>query len=299
MLPSLLSISSLCLDPETGKLAGDLRVCLATLGAVWSDEMRQHAGNFKVGRTDTKAGGVQQQGVGKEVKTDGAQSQAQSKNGQKLEPSQSASSQAATNSSSPSPLQVALSELNDPLIPVQGHALIALTKLIRCRDPETRQNLDALLQIFRLYLTHNDSYLYLASINGLVELALSAPVTSESILSTLCQEYACLAGKPDPQGRLEYDSETGQPLKPAAGSKSTPPKPHNVETRVKLGEALVRVFGELRDFLPHLLGDIVASLMTGVKDSEPLVRASSLSNLAEVCSAGGAVLASVVAEVCV
>ena len=297
ILPSLQSIASLCPDPDTSKLAGDLRVCLATLGAVWSDEMRQHADNFKAGKTDTN-----EQQDNPETGRAG-RNQEENNTDQKLELSKSASSPATTNNSSSSPFQVALSELSDPLIPVQGHALIALTKLIRSHDPETQQNVDTLLQIFRQYLTHSDSYLYLASINGLVELALSAPATSESVLSTLCQEYACLAGKPDPHGRLEYNKETGQPLKPEVGSKSTPggrlpPRPHDVETRVKLGEALVRVFGELRDLLPHLLGNIVASLMTGVRDSEPMVRASSLSNLAEVCSAGGTVLNSVVVEVC-
>ncbi len=66
---------------------------------------------------------------------------------------------------------------------------------------------------------------------------------------------------------------------------------------MKIGEALVRVFMELQDMLPHYLEDIVAALMTTVRYPEPLLRASSLSNIAEVCSVGKVVLTSITTEV--
>lgn len=251
MIQPLHVISSIFPDDDICHLSGDLRVCIATLGAVWSEEGHQSAHQ------------------------------------------------------DPSPFQSALQDLQDPLVPVRGHALIVLTKLITSQDAETLESSPTLLRVFRENLCHSDSYVYLPAINGLVALALSAVPTAEVAVTTLCQEYAGLTGRPDPQARSGGDRHTGQLGRGLASRESGEAggggetrTTLDVETRMKLGEALVRVSQEMQDMLPRYLSDIVAALLTAVRDPEPLVRASSLSNIAEICGAGRMVLTSVVTEVC-
>ena len=270
MIPPLHTIATKCDDAEICSLAEDLRVCIGTLGAVWSEEMEAQASRYRTDKKGPNSAPVQS--VKCETKVVCGQG------------------------SSQSPFQKCLSELEDPLIPVQGHALIKLTNLVYSRDPDTLQHTTTLLQLFKEKLSHGDSYLYLAAINALVALALSLPSTSQQVLTTLCQEYACLSGRPNPKARLAYDKDTGQPLATSTVTRDDS-KSCDLETRMKLGEALVRVFRESSNMLPHFLGDIVASLLTGVRDPEPLIRASSLSNLAEICSAGRGVLATIITEV--
>ena len=276
MLSSLQTLSTMCPDPELCQLAGDLHICIGTLGAVWSDSTQTQASNFMTGKTLH------------EMKEHLPQSR------EHTNPPHAGGSLEAGQDSKLSPFQEAVSQLQDQQIPVQGHALILLTHLLRAKDQETLHNSETLFSLFKQYLTHSDSYLYLASINGLVELALSTQPSAGNIISTLCQEYSCLAGEPNAKARAMYDQDTGQPLR----SPSPPPsKLPAVETRMKIGEALVKICSELGDMLPHYLEEIVASLLTGVRDPEPLIRASSLSNLAVVCSSGRAVLSSVIVEV--
>ena len=52
---------------------------------------------------------------------------------------------------------------------------------------------------------------------------------------------------------------------------------------MKLGEALVRATRNCGELVPRYSQHLLPALLTGVKDPEPLVRASSLSNLGDVC----------------
>ena len=56
-----------------------------------------------------------------------------------------------------------------------------------------------------------------------------------------------------------------------------------VEVRTKLGEALVRATKELADLTPKYKNLLLNAFFGTASDPEPLVRASSLSNLGEVC----------------
>ena len=53
---------------------------------------------------------------------------------------------------------------------------------------------------------------------------------------------------------------------------------------MKLGEALVKVVRDCGDTLPQFSDAILAAILSNVCDSDSMVRASSLSNLADVCS---------------
>ena len=182
--------------------------------------------------------------------------------------------------------QQAVQEVSDPLLPVKGHGLVSLTKLIESKDEETLSNTASLLPLFTEYLKHEDSYLYLAAINGLVSLA-SLSDTRGSVIATLCQNYAQLPCPPSRERALQVVMETGQlreDNRQADTDTHVASSGHSVEVRMKLGEALVRVARRCGDLLPHYLDQITAAIFTNVKDSDPLIRASSLSNLADVCA---------------
>ena len=108
----------------------------------------------------------------------------------------------------------ALVELCDSLVPVRGHALITLTRLLQRRDEAALSRVDLLMTIFRENLGHPDTYIYLQAVAGLSALGEVAP---DTVLPTLLREYS--------QGR------------------------RSAELTVKLGEAIVRIsrcLGQLR-----------------------------------------------------
>ena len=53
---------------------------------------------------------------------------------------------------------------------------------------------------------------------------------------------------------------------------------------MKLGEALVKAVRDCGDTLPQYSDAVLAAILSNVSDSDPMIRASSLSNLADVCS---------------
>ena len=60
-------------------------------------------------------------------------------------------------------------------------------------------------------------------------------------------------------------------------------KRYSPELRMKLGEALIKAMRCCGSLLPRYSQVILASLLTGVKDNDNHVRASSLSNIADAC----------------
>lgn len=97
-------------------------------------------------------------------------------------------------------LQQVFQQLCDPLIPVRGHALIELGKLVQKRETETLSKIEVVQKIFRENLHHGDSYIYLAAIHGLSALADYSP---ESIIPTLAEEFAGFS-KPGSQGNEQH-----------------------------------------------------------------------------------------------
>ena len=168
----------------------------------------------------------------------------------------------------------AMEELLDPLLPVRAHALRQLTSLIQSKDPEAISHSQKLLLIFRQQLEHSDSYIYLAAINGLVALGDKFP---DQVVDTLCREFALFYGSQTNDVECKSMGLT-KPVVPAQV------KPElTLDLRLKLGEAIVKLSEALGDMLPHYRGPLLSALMSSVKDSDELVRASSLSNLAIVC----------------
>ena len=322
LLPALEILATRYPDQELCKLAEDLRVCIATLGAVWSIEMREKAakigGAGLTGRAKSTAAQrlIENPGRTREdlledhqretvtpllqetEKTD-VQKTMQHKSPSDASPKREVSGTCETSTSSSS-FHQALQDLKDPLVPVQGHGLIALTRLVEKKDPETLAHSSELLAIFKASLSHSDSYIYLAAIAGLVALAHVLP---GEVIPTICRQYAQLPDQPSREKRFDFNRETGQ-LRTSKSEQSlrttesgrqrisltvessngTESLSRNTELRMKLGEALVKVARDCGETLPHYADGILAAVLSNVRDPDPLIRASSLSNLADTCA---------------
>ena len=343
MLSPLETITSHYPDSELASLAGDLRICMATLGAVWSEEMRgkademksegtftekvKLAANLKGKRDSELSGGGGERGRkspsskaksmvevlkeegGKSPKvgsiSEGGTHQASETKTpkKKVSGTHSADTQQGeferVTGRVKESFQQALKDTCDPLIPVQGHGLISLTRLVMDKDTETLSNAHQVLSVFQKHLGHPDTYVYLAAINGLVALA-SITAHRDKVFATLCQEYALLSGPPvaAKEASLRVNKETGQLRNGGNSKKSDGSSKHgskcsnkdaksverSSELRMKLGEALVRVARETNELIPHYMEQIMAAVLSNARDPDPLIRASSLSNLAEVAS---------------
>ena len=292
MLPALETIASRYPDQELCSLAGDLKICVATLGAVWSAEMREKAatvGSSLAPRAKSAAIASVAENKLRERATKVQHPTETGLHNTETNPQQPKKQHSLVNTppvadfDGGSSFHRALQDLKDPLIPVQGHGLITLTKLIEKRDPETMSNSSTLLTIFRENLMHSDSYIYLAAINGLVALASAIP---REIIPTLCQEYALLQGPPSRDDSTGFDKETGQLREKFTRTREDRIRLHSrsLELRMKLGEALVKAVRDCGDTLPQYSDAVLAAILSNVCDSDPMIRASSLSNLADVCS---------------
>ena len=66
---------------------------------------------------------------------------------------------------------------------------------------------------------------------------------------------------------------------------------------MKLGEAIVKSCRLCGDMLPYYSKMLLSALMTGVKDEDPLIRASSLSAIGDVCQLSKFSIGSISTEV--
>ncbi|XP_077993163.1 transport and Golgi organization protein 6 homolog [Glandiceps talaboti] len=160
-------------------------------------------------------------------------------------------------------------ELCDPSIPVQAHAVRRLTQLLENRDMKTLENKDKVFAILKEKLESDDSFLYLSAIQGIVALA---DISPQTVLPLLCQLFTARTG---------------------------PPESEDVAMRMKVGEALVRACTVMGDMLPAYVQPVINTLLLGAKDTDAIMRASSLSNLAQVCHVIKAAIIPVIQEVVV
>ena len=323
LLPPLETLAARYPDQELCKLAEDLRVCIATLGAVWSAEMRGKAagtgGSGLTGRARLAASQqltetpLRKPGRTEEHRVEGrhrervapplqkievrgtVQHKVASKASSKEEVAENCSSHVNASSSfgDQTSFSQVLQDLKDPLVPIRGHGLIALARLIERKDPEALARSSELLAVLEASLSHSDSYVYLAAIAGLVALAHVLP---GEVIPTVCRQYARLPDQPSREERLDFNRTTGQlktsksqngspslKVKSRSETESSSPNVRSTELRMKLGEALVQVARDCGETLPRYANGILAAVLSNVRDPNPLIRASSLSNLADVC----------------
>ncbi|VDO03587.1 unnamed protein product [Rodentolepis nana] len=151
--------------------------------------------------------------------------------------------------------------LSDPLIPVKGHALIELSRLLESKDSCIIGFEDKIYDTLVECMHHDDSYIYLNAIRGLSAIG---NAFTDRLLPFLLDQFLN--------------------------------KTANVEFRLKIGEAIVRVLRELGEIAPKYRDSIVGGLITASKDDSEFIRAASLSNLAEICRLLGKSIQSVVYE---
>ena len=176
----------------------------------------------------------------------------------------------------------------DPMLPIRANGIQQLSKLIYKRNTETLNRTDELMQLFKENLLSEDSYLYLAAINGMAALAFVRP---EQVFHDISAQFA------------KITQQTSRPLveeitpNQSGESQSPPARFSTVEFRMKLGEILIHAARESGELFPHYGEVVLRAILSGVRDKEPMVRASTLSNLAESCLLLGYSLSKCVEEV--
>ncbi|CAL8357795.1 unnamed protein product [Lota lota] len=145
-----------------------------------------------------------------------------------------------------------LLEACDPDVPTRAVALRRLTRMVQERHPEALQAQEKVLLLFLENLEHDDTFVYLSAIQGLAGLADSFP---GRILERLIGEFK---------------------------EPSLPNRERALETRLKVGEVLMRASRSMGELAPHLGRPLMVAFLQGTRDEDPTVRASSLSNLGEL-----------------
>eukprot|EP01117_Protostelium_nocturnum_P004751 TRINITY_DN1724_c0_g2_i2.p1 TRINITY_DN1724_c0_g2~~TRINITY_DN1724_c0_g2_i2.p1 ORF type:complete len:519 (+),score=153.13 TRINITY_DN1724_c0_g2_i2:265-1821(+) len=141
-----------------------------------------------------------------------------------------------------------LKDLQSELLPTRAYALVCLRKIVLKNGPKAEENLERFLGIFRDQMRHEDSFIYLNAIQGLMSLGDLFP---EKVIINLLSFFV------DPK--------------------------HPELERLKLGEALLYVSKRCGETLPKYAPNLMNGFLAGTKDPMGSIRASSLSNLAELC----------------
>ncbi|XP_069037352.1 transport and Golgi organization protein 6 homolog isoform X2 [Lepisosteus oculatus] len=167
------------------------------------------------------------------------------------------------------PFSECLLEAFDPDVPTRALALRTLARMIQDRDSQALGFQDKILTVFLENLEHEDSFLYLSAIQGLTVLA---DVFPDQILQRLLDEY-----------------------------RESPPevkKHRSLETRLKVGEVLMRASRALGDLTCHYAGPLIHVFLRATRDEDSSIRASSLSNLGELSQRLNFALGPLVHELC-
>uniref|UniRef100_A0A8C4X7P0 Transport and golgi organization 6 homolog n=1 Tax=Erpetoichthys calabaricus TaxID=27687 RepID=A0A8C4X7P0_ERPCA len=154
-----------------------------------------------------------------------------------------------------------------PDIPTRATALRQLTQMIKSKNAEAVNCEEKILLVFLENLEHEDSFVYLSAIQGLAVLADMFP---KIILQKLLDEYQ----------KCTQDSRKACPL----------------ETKLKIAEVLMRSTRALGELTPYYGGALIHAFLRGTRDEDSTVRASSLSNIGELCQRLGFTLGSLVHE---
>ena len=162
-----------------------------------------------------------------------------------------------------------LNHLEDKEVPIRGHGLIALTKLVNLRDEEAMKHIEDIFQLFLDNLVDSDTYIYLQAVKGLSACSFYKP---DVVITKLCREYALLDDN-------KYPGDKG------------------LELRTKLGEALVNITRILGQLTPAYKNKLLNPFLAQLNHPDPLIRASSLSNLGEICKNLRFALGNVVQEI--
>ncbi|XP_070244198.1 transport and Golgi organization protein 6 homolog isoform X4 [Bos mutus] len=266
LLPLLEKVSSTYPDPVIQELAADLRITISTHGA-FSTEAVSVAAQSTLNKKDPEGKREEQQQTSYERYSDVSHGhlepqQSHVASHEVREPSTTAKQK--SESVTTEELQEALLSAYDPQIPTRAAALRTLSRWIEEREAKVLNMQEKLLKIFLENLEHEDTFVYLSAIQGV---ALLSDVYPEKILPGLL---------------AQYDSSKDR---------------HTPETRMKVGEILMRIVRALGDMVSKYREPLIHTFLRGARDPDSAHRASSLSNLGELCQRLDFMLGSVVHEV--
>jgi hypothetical protein len=145
-------------------------------------------------------------------------------------------------------IRTILRDMQDPMLSTRSHAMIQLRRIVLRKDPVALKNREKILSLFDEQLMDSDPFVYLAAVKGLEALG---DIFPDKTIPKLIGNF--LDTK-----RME-------------------------EMRLKTAEALLQVAKRCGDMLPHYSGHFVGGFLRGLRDPSEAIRASSLSNLAEMC----------------
>nr|XP_007992025.1 transport and Golgi organization protein 6 homolog isoform X2 [Chlorocebus sabaeus] len=279
LLPLLEKISNTYPDPVIQELAVDLRITISTHGA-FATEAISTAAQSTLNRKDPEGKIEEQQQTSCERPADVAHSHFEQQQSHEIAPQTGLQSNApiipqgvnepSTTTSQKSgsitteQLQEVLLSTYDPEIPTRAAALRTLSCWIEQREAKALEMQEKLLKIFLENMEHEDTFVYLSAIQGV---ALLSDVYPEKILPDLL---------------AQYDSSKDK---------------HTPETRMKVGEVLMRIVRALGDMVSKYREPLIHTFLRGVRDPDGAHRASSLANLGELCQRLDFLLGSVVHEV--
>ncbi|XP_078066581.1 transport and Golgi organization protein 6 homolog isoform X2 [Mustelus asterias] len=264
MLPRLEQISALHPDPVIQELASDLRITVATHGA-FSTKTVAMAAHSTMGNPNQHDDQLTKPSQPKEA---GAVTYNHQQSPTSLRAGGTEHGNKPSSGNSPSNFHQILQAAFDPEVPTRAAALRTVTQMIQQRNPDALSNQEKLLSVFLENLKHEDSFVYLSAIQGLSVLS---DVYPAQILPQLLDEY--------------------QTSSQGAG------KTRCVETQMKMGEVLMRSTRALGELASHYRDPLIRVFLMGTRDSDGTMRASSLSNLGELCQCLDFALGSVVHEV--
>ncbi|XP_066099278.1 transport and Golgi organization protein 6 homolog isoform X3 [Saccopteryx bilineata] len=279
LLPLLEKVSNTHPDPVIQELAADLRITISTHGAFSTEAVSVAAqGTLNKKDPERKIEERQQKCQGRYTDVSHShlkQQQSHEKSNQTglksclpLTPQEVSEHSTPANQKSGSitteQLQEILLSAYDPQVPTRAAALRTLSCWIEQRETRALEVQEKLLKVFLENLEHEDTFVYLSAIQGV---ALLTDVYPEKILLGLL---------------AQYDSSKDK---------------HTPETRMKVGEVLMRIVRALGDMVSKYREPLIHTFLRGVRDPDSAHRASSLSNLGELCQRLDFLLGPVVHEV--
>uniref|UniRef100_A0A8C4Q130 Hyaluronan synthase 2 n=1 Tax=Eptatretus burgeri TaxID=7764 RepID=A0A8C4Q130_EPTBU len=134
-------------------------------------------------------------------------------------------------------------------------------------------------------------------------ISILADICPERVLPQLLQEYG--TGQPQHELKSQHPTisapnilsfPTGKDTSEGVSSHAAYRAERTTESRMKLGEALMRATRALGSLVPHYKDPLMHAFLQGTRDPEAAVRASSLSNLGELCQLLGFSLSSCIQE---
>ncbi|XP_059713571.1 transport and Golgi organization protein 6 homolog [Haemorhous mexicanus] len=261
LVPLLEELSRTYPEPLTQELALDLRVAILTHGACSPGTLGTAAHGVLGRQPGTAARSPAGRAPSPPARRDSGTEQSGCR-----EPGASPAPRA--DSPAPGGLQELLVSAYDPQPPSRAAALRHLASLVTRRDPEAIRLQEKLLQVFLENVKHEDAFVYLSAIQGVALLSSEYP---ERILPVLLAQYE----------------------RPAQGKEDT----MAAVSRMKLGEVLMRVTRALGDMVFQHREPLIRAFLRGARDPDGALRASSLSNLGELCQHLGFQLGSIIQEV--